>query len=621
MYLKIRLSKKLNAKQLLVVLLLVVIQSSLAQDTIRLVQKDGLFSKVALVNPKDSIIINIGRSGYEFSKSAPDNEYYIYNNDVLSLHVFVKNGKKNGVATRYDKNGVKFSENTLKDDQLDGMQEFFYKNGEIKSVLYYTNGVVDGECINFYKDERIKKAFFFNKGKKNGTWKTYFYDGQLQSVEQYIDGKPEGKWKYFYHLGKIKYEKEYRNGQPVGTWAYYNHDESINTECTCNKEKILIKNYSINGKLERTIFIKNTEKEDKWQTYLEDGILVTHFHNAIEENLLKSYDNYASIVNVFPVNNQNLVKEKIYLKDGNLFYLDEKINKLLDGKVVEYYKNAYVSRVINYENGKPQGVCKKFYTDGLLNLVQNYSQKNNSNDWVKYNEEGDVIESGHYVNEKKTGEWKTRFRNGDVIRIIVYENDEKQFEKWEYYTQKKLYEVDVYGKNIKIKSTIYHPNGKVYKVEKWNDKRLLAVNACYNELGKTLKIGSLKNANGTVYEYTPEGLLMNTAKYNNGKLAENSISIDQVWNDDTELNNYAWKVYEKETNSNRLKQAVIWVKRSIELKETNYNLDTYAALLYKLGNYKKALTQAEKAVKFAKKTNEKHTETSILIEKIKQKIK
>lgn len=54
------------------------------------------------------------------------------------------------------------------------------------------------------------------------------------------------------------------------------------------------------------------------------------------------------------------------------------------------------------------------------------------------------------------------------------------------------------------------------------------------------------------------------------------------------LNSEAWDVYENSDKEEELKYALELVDRSIKINSSYYNLDTKAALLYKLGEYKKA---------------------------------
>ena len=57
-------------------------------------------------------------------------------------------------------------------------------------------------------------------------------------------------------------------------------------------------------------------------------------------------------------------------------------------------------------------------------------------------------------------------------------------------------------------------------------------------------------------------------------------------------------------------------RRSIDLDKNYYNTDTYAALLYKLGDYKNARKWAETAIAIAKDTGMDYEETKYLLDKL-----
>lgn len=69
------------------------------------------------------------------------------------------------------------------------------------------------------------------------------------------------------------------------------------------------------------------------------------------------------------------------------------------------------------------------------------------------------------------------------------------------------------------------------------------------------------------------------------------------------LNSYAWTVYENLSDEKSLEKASKWAKKSIELDRTYYNLDTYAALQYKLGNLDEAEKYCKLAIKKGKEDN------------------
>ena len=133
--------------------------------------------------------------------------------------------------------------------------------------------------------------------------------------------------------------------------------------------------------------------------------------------------------------------------------------------------------------------------------------------------------------------------------------------------------------------------------------------------GRTIGIITSKNlvltANMAYYEKTGE-----TKKYNETL----RLYINKIWDDWRDLNSMAWNTYESSDDKDRLKSAKEWVIRSIELNPNYYNIDTYAALLFKLEEFENALVQADKAISIAKNTGRDYQSTSELIEKIREKI-
>jgi len=87
----------------------------------------------------------------------------------------------------------------------------------------------------------------------------------------------------------------------------------------------------------------------------------------------------------------------------------------------------------------------------------------------------------------------------------------------------------------------------------------------------------------------------------------------------SELNNVAWDFYEQVDKKKYLKQAVKWAKLSVEENEAYFNMDTYAAVLYKLGKLSDAQSAAERAIELAKASGDDYTGTLKLLNQIKKK--
>ncbi|GEO22932.1 hypothetical protein [Cyclobacterium qasimii] len=96
--------------------------------------------------------------------------------------------------------------------------------------------------------------------------------------------------------------------------------------------------------------------------------------------------------------------------------------------------------------------------------------------------------------------------------------------------------------------------------------------------------------------------------------------INFVWNSSRDLNSLAWSHYKNEDDENELAEAIEWVTRSIDLDQTYSNTDTYAALLFKTGEYTKSLKVAKEAIEIAKENDDDYSTTTDLINSVIEKL-
>jgi thioredoxin-related protein len=89
--------------------------------------------------------------------------------------------------------------------------------------------------------------------------------------------------------------------------------------------------------------------------------------------------------------------------------------------------------------------------------------------------------------------------------------------------------------------------------------------------------------------------------------------------DAAEWNNAAWAFYENVDDPKMLREALSWARRSVAMDEQYYNFDTLAALLHKLGQKKKALKAANRAIELAIESGQDYSETELLLREIKGK--
>ena len=96
--------------------------------------------------------------------------------------------------------------------------------------------------------------------------------------------------------------------------------------------------------------------------------------------------------------------------------------------------------------------------------------------------------------------------------------------------------------------------------------------------------------------------------------------FDNYCDDFMEFNEIAWGYYEGTNDPQKLKKALAWAEKSVELSKNFFNTDTQAHLLFKLKRYKEAKKVAEESIELAKKTKQNAKETKALLEKINAKL-
>ena len=133
------------------------------------------------------------------------------------------------------------------------------------------------------------------------------------------------------------------------------------------------------------------------------------------------------------------------------------------------------------------------------------------------------------------------------------------------------------------------------------------------------EIVEVEEVEETVISSTEEEFYDATAKHGDSDEFTQG-TLDKIWNSSTRLNSLAWHTYKTHDTIDDLLKAIKIVERSVELEASYYNVDTHAALLYKTGNYTKALKKAKQAVDIAKEEGLSYGSTTELIEKIIEKM-
>ncbi|MGL5458694.1 MAG: toxin-antitoxin system YwqK family antitoxin [Cetobacterium sp.] len=87
-----------------------------------------------------------------------------------------------------------------------------YPTGVLKGELYIKDGKREGVAKSFYPNGQLEEESNFKNGILQGTQKKYYSTGGLQEESNFKNGELDGVKKYYYESGKLYVERVFSNG-------------------------------------------------------------------------------------------------------------------------------------------------------------------------------------------------------------------------------------------------------------------------------------------------------------------------------------------------------------------------------------------------------------------------
>jgi thioredoxin-related protein len=342
------------------------------------------------------------------------------------------------------------------------------------------------------------------------------------------------------------------------------------------------------------------------------------------------------------------IKEKA-LKENKLIFIDAYTtwcgpckqmskNIFTNDSVADYYNKNFVNAKIDMEKGEGIELAKQYdvrcypnllFVDGNGNLVHRTAGSMSVNEFVALAEETKNPEkcfsyyAKNYESNKANADYLKKYievREGtclDVDNLVAdYFSLQKQVElfnkeNWQMIQQhtnsmttneysflianKQKYDELYTAKSVNEKLDDIHRNSlfSIVKTKPLDEKY-------YQDIKS--KILSIKTEGSNLVVFDAD-LRLARKKEDWNTFAKLAVeNIDKFYKDDVNtLNSIAWDFYEKVENKNALSKAEEWAMRACEIESSYANLDTYAAVLYKLEKKQQALDVANKAIDVAKK--------------------
>jgi uncharacterized protein len=226
------------------------------------------------------------------------NHFTWWNYNTLRSKTFYKNGKRAGLDCYYYKNGAVNRISEYKDDKSESMKSF-YENGKIEQIGQYKEGF------------------------EVGTWKEYYKDGQLKSIKYYSNsiGVKEKRdiRKYVNTIA------ENNNSFPIGIWLEYDSVGNVITKTYHDDSFKIIKEdeFYSSGKLHFRTFYNGEVpymcsqhpghriKNGSFEEYFSNGQIKTigYFIDNAKNGEWKTYDNEGKLIQIENFRDDSLINK------------------------------------------------------------------------------------------------------------------------------------------------------------------------------------------------------------------------------------------------------------------------------------------------------------------------
>lgn len=106
-----------------------------------------------------------------------------------------------------------------------GIVREYYMNGKLKGEVHYSmDGKRNGLASGYYKNGVLRAENNFTNNEYNGTAKAWFDNGQMDSEATYINGLQNGVVRHYHPNGKLESETTWKDGKEISTKDYPEND-------------------------------------------------------------------------------------------------------------------------------------------------------------------------------------------------------------------------------------------------------------------------------------------------------------------------------------------------------------------------------------------------------------
>lgn len=461
---------------------------------------------IAELNYKNGELDGIQKFYYEDGQLKTENEF--------------KDGKLNGTRKDYYTNGMPSLEQRFKNDQLNGISTSYFVNGGKNCEVNFTDDERDGKLVCTYQNGSLKTEETYVKGKLNGTHISYNEVGDVVEKYNAVNNLIEGNYVSYYDGKIIKEEAVYVNGKINGHFKSYFPNQSLDEDKTYVDGNIkLVLGYLASGKL-----VSETQYDDNGRIAIDiyyDAYGNKFFEEKYDKGEIKSGLQFSKVKPKPTVVSLSKKPYTIASFEGKPLITGEYTsgNKNSDWKF--YYSSGNVKTKQSYRAGVLNGLSTKYNFNTTLNQIGYYKDGKLNGVYEDY-DDGILEGVYHFVNDERNGPSTYYAADGSVLLETFYEDGDENHDKVYY----------------RFDGTIRDKSKMINGYQSTSEK--------YDKNGNLESSVNFKNKNETLKLTRNNGVIIQSMQLVNGELNGKYTQTDKFNNlliDEEYVNNMNVKTY------------------------------------------------------------------------------
>ncbi len=361
--------------------------------------------------------------GY-YNAEGPTGEWTsYYSNDSVESRSCYSGGKLTGRRIGYSPAGKITTE------------ELFNADGEQIRIKYYNDQGKLTDDLNFPYDSvgftlhfpngKVRAKLYVCDRRNNGVQEYYFPNGQIKSTQNFIYGNADGKAREWDYNGEPVRSRDYCMDNLQGDWLEYESGKLIfSSPFQMNENNGLYREFHPNGHLFRSFYNEDGLREGNSDCFAPDSTWMFSLGYRDDEICSVSYIDKQGKLHSNEQVDKSTATITCYFKDGKVAALLPFNGGIFNGKYSIFYSNGKLLRELNFVNDYREGTATYYYENGDMKESCDWKNGDKDGHYISYYPNGTRKMEGNYLANKKQGEWLVYDEGGNQKETLFYANDE-----------------------------------------------------------------------------------------------------------------------------------------------------------------------------------------------------